>query len=75
MTLHLSADYLMISETGIKKILHLYDYQNDLMPLVILVIKYIKGDDDLEEKRHKKQLKNNHLPEYSFPKPQRVGGW
>lgn len=32
------------------KILHLYDYQNDLMSLVILVIKYIKGDDDLEEK-------------------------
>lgn len=32
------------------KILHLYDSQNDLMPLVILVIKYIKGDDDLEEK-------------------------
>lgn len=29
---------------------NLYDYQNDLMPLVILVIKYIKGDDDLEEK-------------------------
>lgn len=33
------------------EILHLYDYQNDLMPLVNLVIKYIKGDDDLEEKR------------------------
>ncbi len=33
-----------------KKILHLYDYQNDSMPLVILVIKYIKGDDDLEKK-------------------------
>lgn len=26
----------------------IYDYQNDLMSLVILVIKYIKGDDDLE---------------------------
>lgn len=45
------------------------------MSLVILVIKYIKGDDDLEEKkRHKTHLKNNHLPEYSFPKLQRVGG-
>lgn len=29
----------------------LYDYYNDLMPLVIfIVIKYIKRDDDLEEK-------------------------
>lgn len=44
------------------------------MQLVILVIRYIKGDDDLEEKEHKKQLKSNHLPEYSFPKLQRVGG-
>ena len=33
------------------KTLHLYDYQNDLMSLVILVIEYIKGEDDLEEKR------------------------
>lgn len=53
MTLRLSAYYLIISLQLVKKqktILHLYDYQNDLMPLVILVIKYIKGDDDLEEK-------------------------
>lgn len=40
----------MISLQLVKKILHLYDYQNDLMPLVILVSKYIKGEDDLEEK-------------------------
>lgn len=31
------------------KVLHLYDYCNDFMSLVIiLVIKYITGDDDLE---------------------------
>lgn len=34
-----------------KTILHLYDSQNDFMSLVILVIKYIKCEDDLEEKR------------------------
>lgn len=47
-----SSYYLMISLTGKKKkskeILYLYDYHNDLMPLVILVIKYINSDDDLE---------------------------
>lgn len=36
------------------KILHSYDYLNDLMQLVILVIRYIKGDDDLEEKKAQK---------------------
>lgn len=36
--------------------MHLYDYQNDLMPLVILVIKYIKGEDDLEEKEAQENI-------------------
>lgn len=70
----LSARY---SIKSLKQGTSLYDSQNDSMPLVILVIRYIKRwwnlNNDLEEKRHKKHLKNDHLPEYSFPKLQRVG--
>lgn len=48
------------------------------MHLVILVVRNIKGDERKKinkTKRHKKkQLKSNHLPEYSFPKQQRVDG-
>lgn len=42
------------------------------MPLVNCVIEYSKGDDlnDLKNSHEK----NGHLPEYSFPIPQRVGG-